>query len=181
MSLLLGMVMVPTLLDFSIQAWRREPETRIEDAYKWLFQATRGGEHMVQDDTGPRRWLEREWAGLGPAAREPASTALDPAGRLVRLHLRPYKQAGGDPAMLLAMFVASARGFESDPARFRTAWRALGDRLAQGRIGHLNRAEWERLDRSERRFGYGAVHHSIAYTRAYRPAYRIVRREMLVP
>ena len=48
------------LLDHAFEQWRSTPEMRVEDAYKWLFHATLGGEHAVQDVGGPRNWMDRE-------------------------------------------------------------------------------------------------------------------------
>ena len=42
------------LLAFAETRWRAQPETRIEDAYKWLFHATLGGDHAVRDPRVPR-------------------------------------------------------------------------------------------------------------------------------
>jgi len=35
------------LIDFALPKWKADKNVRIEDAYKWTFQATRGGEHAV--------------------------------------------------------------------------------------------------------------------------------------
>ena len=67
------------LLTFSLAAWQKEPEMRIEDAYKWLYQATRGGEHAVPDEDSARKWLDEEWATLGsPYKNEPEWEPLCP-------------------------------------------------------------------------------------------------------
>jgi hypothetical protein len=163
------------LLDFSIRQWRETPEMRVEDAYKWLFHATLGGEHAVTSEEGPRRWLAREWKTLekpGPHERE--VVPLTPDRKLVRINLRPYRARGGDPEMLLAVFVASARGFHADRTRFSQAWQSLGVRLRSSPIGRLRYAEWLRVDRGCRRLGYPAIDHSTEYERSYRPAYRVV-------
>lgn len=161
------------LVEFALEAF--EPETRVEDAYKWLFQATRGGEHAVADDTGPRRWLDAEWLTLGPPLPgEPLVVPLRPDGALVRLNLRPYRVRGGSKDALLAAFVASARGFRSDPASFLAAWEELRRRLARSPRGHLTLEAWERLDAEARRAGYPAVHHHEAYAASLRPSYRVL-------
>jgi hypothetical protein len=164
-----------SLVEYSLSQWRDAPEMRIEDAYKWLFQATLGGEHAVQDDAGPRAWLEAEWKRLGPwDGVEPRFVRLTPDSSLIRVNLRPYKATGGDCEMLLAVFVASARRFRADKARFLTTWRELGTRLAKNPVGALSSKEWKRLDRECGALGYPAVHHSSSYEAARRPAYRVV-------
>ena len=160
------------LLTFAKARWRADADALgVEDAYKWLFHAARGGEHAVTDASGPQAWLDREWETLGkPRPGERLIDPLRPDGAIVRLNLRPYRAAGGGKDALLAAFVASAREFRADPAAFAAAWRALGAALPP----YLARAEWERLDREASGGGYPAVHHSPAYQRARRPAYRVL-------
>ena len=154
----------------------------MQDAYKWLYQATLGGEHAVSDDSGPRMWLDREWAGLGrPLRGEALVDKLTPDGRFLRVNLRPYKARGGDKEMLLAVFVASAKAFRSERAAFLDAWAGLGETLrSEPGNSRLSYSEWLRFDRNARKDSYPAVHHSDKYERAYKPAYRVVLGELWV-
>jgi hypothetical protein len=166
------------VLDFALAHWRTEPETRVADAYKWLFHATLGGEHAIRSEEGPRRWMDREWEEIGPPRPgEPDLVPLRPDGAIVRINLRPYKAGGGDKEALLMRFIASARSFRGDRADFTAAWLALGELLRNGPIGALNRPEWEELDQKAEEAGYPAVHHSPEYEAAYEPAYRVVTGE----
>lgn len=152
-----------------------DPELRIADAYKWLFHATCGGEHAIENETAVRLWLEKEWAGLGlPQPGEEIWTPLTADGRIGRLNLRPFKARGGTIEPLLAAFLAGAKSFAADPARFQTAWRVLGRQLKQNPVGHLTFAEWQRLDRAMKVKGYPASHHSPEYNQARHPAYRVL-------
>ena len=171
-----------TLLSHAKRQWKAEPSMRVDDAYKWLFHATQGGDHAVgDDDTGPRRWLVREWARLAvPSPGEPEVVPLDPHGRFVRINLRPYRARGGDPEMLLAVFVASARRFRPDKQDFARAWNELGRQLKRGPVAKLTFREWRRLDRETKPVGYPAIHHSGAYEAAARPAYRVVLAQMWI-
>lgn len=159
---------------FRIQA-RAEPELRIEDAYKWLSHAARGGEHALADEAAAQKWLAEEWATLGPPQpNEPLWVPLAADGRIGRLNLRPYRAQGGDPEVLHAAFVASAKSYDASPARFRAAWNALGRDLRKRPLGHLTRAEWRRFDRDRRARGYPAGSHSPEYKQARTPAYRVL-------
>lgn len=167
---------------FFLEQTRIDPEIRIADAYKWLFHATRGGEHAVADEFAVRKWLETEWAALGPPQPdEPLWTPLTPDGRIGRLNLRPYRARGGDPDALLAAFIQGATAFDANPARFRQAWRALGRELTKQPVGHLTAADWRRFDREMRAQGYPACHHSSAYEKARAPAYRVLPAEQAQP
>lgn len=183
-ALLLAPKGVPerALLDFAVRQWRFTPAMRIEDAYKWLFHATLGGEHAVSDDEGPRQWLDREWKTLAaPMPHEPEVVPLGPDGKLIRVNLRPYRQRHGDPEMLLAVFVSSARSFHADRSEFVRAWRSLGEKLSANPIGYLTFPEWSRLEREAKAASYPAIEHSRAYEERYRPAYRVVLRSLYLP
>ncbi len=169
---------VRALLSFSVDAFAADPETRIEDAYKWLFQAANGGEHAVPDEETARALLEREWASLGPASpAEPLVVRLRPDGAVVRLNLRPYRDRGGRSGDLLEAFLRSARDFEPDSSLFRASWSAFGERIASHPLGPLNGAEWRRLDEAMSAKGYPAVRHSEAYSSVRRPAYRVLTKD----
>jgi len=146
----------------------------IEDAYKWLFHATQGGEHAVTDDSGPRAWMDGEWRTLTGGRAEPLVQKLTPDGRLVRINLRPYKASGGDKEMILSVFVASARQFRARRQVFVREWQGLGDLLKRRAISRITYSDWARLDREAKPRGYPAWGHSDTYERIYRPAYRVV-------
>jgi hypothetical protein len=161
--------------EFILAQARADPEVRIEDAYKWIFHATRGGEHAIANATAAHQWLAREWATLGPPqSGEPLWTPLTSDGRIGRLNLRPYRAQGGTPEPLLAAFLASAKSFDADPVRFRAAWKTLGHTLAKNPQGHLTYAAWKRLDRAMRTQAYPAIHHSLEYEKSRQPAYRVL-------
>ncbi len=166
------------LLDFSIKEWNHERAFHIEDAYKWLFHATLGGEHAVTSEEGPRAWLDDEWKTLAmPHKDEPLVVSLRPDGALVRLNLRLYKARGGDKESLLKAFIAAAKEFKSDRAIFKSGWLALGTKLKRRPLGLLTAKGWLRLHKATRAHGYPAIEHSPAYEKANRPAYRVLTKE----
>ena len=151
---------------------------RIEDAYKWLFHATLGGEHAVQDVSGPRAWMDREWSSLDSTRKdEQEVTKLTPDGSVLRINLRPYRDRGGDKEMLLWAFVFSAERFKADKSDFTKVWNELGQRLETSNLGHVAHEEWVRLDKETKKLSYPAIHHSKQYEEKYSPAYRVVLRE----
>lgn len=176
--LVCALVLSQTLLDHAFDQWRSTPEMRIEDAYKWLFHATLGGEHAVTSEDGPHRWLDREWPTVGyPSKDEREAVSLTPDGRLVRINLRPYKARNGDKEMLLWAFVLSAQKFKSDKREFVREWNALGARLQSEPWKKITHADWKRLDAQLRKADFPAIDHSEIYERTYKPAYRVVLRE----
>lgn len=166
------------LAAYARTALAAEPSAGVEDAYKWLFQATRGGEHSAPSEEAARKWLEKEWAGLGPPLPgEPLVVPLRPDGKVVRLNLRPFKEAGGDPEALLRAFLESARAFREEPGLFVAAWRAFGRALPRDGAGGRNAGAFAELDRDAERAGWPARHHGALYAAARKPAYRVLTGE----
>lgn len=137
-----------------------------------------GGEHAAPSETAAWAWLETEWDGLGPPLPgEALVVPLRPDGAVVRLNLRPFKAAGGDPKALLEAFLSSARSFAPDPGLFVASWRAFGRGLAAGGANEWTSVAFEELDRASEKAGWPARHHGRAYAEARKPAYRVLTGE----
>lgn len=163
------------LLDFAIPKWKADPNVRIEDTYKWFFQATRGGEHAAPDRESAKQWLETEWQSLGkPTSGEQLWEPLCSDGSIGRLDLRVYKANGGKMDDILDAFLASSREYREVGSSFTDAWRQLGKRLKRKPVRKLTYAEWSGLDAEMRPKNYPAIHHSKQFDKAYHPAYRIL-------
>lgn len=149
----------------------RRPAAEISDVYKLLYQATRGSEHAVADPAAARAWLTDEIAALGSGPPEALVDTL-PGGAFARVHLRPYLSEGRSADALLDAFVDTA----NDPAPVAGLACALESFVRAARDGRLPWAldEVERYLAARAVEGHPAVHHSEAYERAYRPAYRVV-------
>jgi hypothetical protein len=166
------------LIRFAMARWQAEGAIAIADVYKWLFQATQGSEHVVNDPAAVRAWLEQEWASLTPpAVGEPLLVPLRPDGLVVRLHLRPFCAADGDQERLPDAFLASAALIRPNRAAFATAWHALGTQLRSRTVGPLTSDTWAELERVTAPQGYPAVRHSAGYRAAHHPAYRVLAAE----
>jgi hypothetical protein len=163
------------LLDFTVAQWRADKDVRVADAYKHLYQATRGGEHAVPDRASAAKWMDNEWRTMGEEAKgEVVWEPLCPGGEIGRLNLRPFKSKGGKSDDLLDAFLASASEYKSEPKAFTDAWFELGKRLKKRRIGKLDHKSWTKLDVEMKKKNYPAVHHSESFNKARRPAYRIL-------
>lgn len=168
-------------VDFALSRWSGSAAFDMRDAYKWLFQATLGGEHAAPDPADARAWLDDEWKTLtAPAAGEVEWEPLTADGGIGRLNLRPYRARGGDPRRLAEAFVRSAERFHPAKEAFLSAWADLGARLRHAPAGALTYAAWQAMDREAVKTGYAAVHHSETYTRAMSPAYRVLLRDEAV-
>jgi hypothetical protein len=157
----------------------RYPRMQPQDLYKLLHQAAMGSEHAVSDREAARLWLFREIETLeSPGPEEPLMEPLSPDGQLVRVNLRPFVRMGGDAAVLSEAFVQTSNLYTADPA---TLERYCDQAVTLAREGALPFAasELEALFTRQEQQGYPAVHHSEGYADAYRPAYRVVLRELL--
>lgn len=172
---LLLMCSPSALLDFAAPIWKSEPAMRIEDAYKWIFQATRGGEHAIPDTASAKKWLDSEWSvAAKPLQGESLWTPLCPDGSIGRLHIRKFKAADGNEDDILRAFLNSANRFENKPEIFISTWLEFGKRLKQAHLGKLTYKHWKKLNEKMKAENYPAIHHSKAYEKAFRPSYRIM-------
>jgi hypothetical protein len=170
---------------------------RAQDIYKLIQQGVFGPGHIIASAAGARLALATECRlqnadcrrqnGAGEDAIEP----IDPENRLVRVNLRPMlrmRDEGGkrknrmgraDAAWLTNALMESARRVKGDPAQMK---RRLGAAVRWCRKNLPRQAaELDRIAAQAEESGYPAFHHSPAYSRAYRPAYRVVLTSCLDP
>lgn len=163
------------LLDFCLPRWQSEAGFCIEDAYKWLFQAINGARHAVVNPDSIREEMEKEWFALKPPL--PGETLwqpLRPDETIGRLHLRPYRAAGGTLLPLVEAFLLGACTSPEEKPGFDMVWHEFGNRLEGSSWQGLTVDEWRRVDEICRTPGYPPIHHSRSYEAAHHPAYRVL-------
>lgn len=151
----------------------RYPRLEIQDLYKLIFQASFGSEHAVGDVEVARRRLMHELHELTHGPEEPMADPISPDGRLVRLNLRPYLANSGDLAALLEAFVRTAREHRGADVTLQRYWRYAEHMATVGLLAFAPEALRGFFAQIQSE-GFPAVHHSPAYTTAYRPAYRVI-------
>lgn len=156
----------------------RHPLLEAQDIYKFLFQACLGAEHAAPDEAGALAWLEREIATMGPGPTEPMTEALTPDGSLVRVHLRPFVARGGDVKQLARAFRATAQRTFGSREDLAHAWQAVVELENAGALA-LDPSEVREFGERMRAAGFGPVRHSERFRAEYRPAYRVVARDLL--
>jgi hypothetical protein len=155
----------------------RYPLLGVEDAYKLLHQGVFGTEHAAPDLASASAMLQDELRTLDVERNEPAPPveAIAPEGRVVRVHLRPYVAAGGDPDALVVAFLQTAVTVRGQVDELR---------CAADVVEHLAGSRWSAgvwrgfIDRMLAA-GLPAMHHSEPFEAVYRPAYRVVSSELL--
>lgn len=160
------------------QHFERYPQMRLEDIYKLLHQAALGPGHAIKDEAEARKRLQAEAADLGGGPAEPARDVISPDGKLARVHLRSFMAGGGDLARLSEAFVETASSWPASTEKLAKFCGCLGDLAAAGGIPFRREEVVEWFDRIVQS-GYPAVHHSAAFSAAYKPAYRVVNIELL--
>jgi hypothetical protein len=158
--------------------FQRYPRMELADVYKLLHQAAMGSGHAVDDPGDARAKLEAEVERLGEGPDDPIADPISPDGKLARIHLRPYVAGGHSVDVLLDAFVQTARAYPVAPDRLERFCGCLGDLAAAGGIP-FPRDEVERYFKAIAGRGHPVVHHSDAYRKAYRPAYRVVGLDLL--
>ncbi len=164
----------PVLLEHA----KRYPQLEPQDCYKLLFQAVLGAEHAVADEAGARKWMENELASLGDGPDEPLVDSIAPDGALARVHLRQFVARGGDAAKLVRAFVATAQRKFGTRDQLAEDWNQVVALAEEKRLPFTAAAAREFGDKM-RTAGWPAVHHSKAFGAVYRPAYRVIARELL--
>jgi hypothetical protein len=156
----------------------RYPLMQLEDIYKLLHQAALGPEHAVDNEAAARMRLEQEAASLGTGPDESLQDMISPDGRLGRVHLRAYLAAGGSLAELHRAFVETANTYPASRDKLAKFCACLGDLAGAGGIPFPQQEVVAYFDKIARA-GYPVVHHSAAFSAAYKPAYRVVAIDLM--
>jgi len=172
---------------------------RALDIYKLIHQGVFGPGHVISSAAAARRALGDEMAALKVKGQEPKAKRhnLDeellepivPDGRLVRVNLRPLAAnrcnvQGARCKMehagwLAEAMVKSALQVKGDPARMKRRLAAAARWCRKNLPGQS--ADLELMAARAQESGSPAFHHSPAYPRAYRPAYRVILNDCLKP
>jgi hypothetical protein len=151
---------------------------QVQDLYKLIHQGALGSEHAVANIEAAQAWLVREVSNLGTGPLEETIDPLNPGGEIVRVHLRPYIEDGGDLDCLLKAFVRTANQYRGDPVVLLDAI-GQAQELVNAREASFSGAELADFFKAMGAQGFPAIHHSPVYEELYRPAYRVVKRDFL--
>lgn len=172
-ALLVAPTAVPPSLERVLTAeLGRRPALTATDLYKLLHQSEFGPGHLLKDVPAARNFLVQEMEGVG--GTEPEESLFEELGNgMVRLNLRPFKARNLSAESLLHAMEATSLKVRGEAGRLDTR---LGEAcLLLARQGHRDLAqELRSLARVQAAKGHPALHHSEAYRRAYRPAYRVI-------
>ena len=151
------------------------PKAQIVDYVKHLYQSEFGGEHMITDEEASLRYLKEELEHLTERQRKkPYFFPL--CGHFCRMNLSAGKVIS--PEMMNRLFVVSSRHVP------KAAWFALEEKLKlfleicreHPELFPFTSEEVESYLKEYKEHGYRPIHHSEEYSKAYEPAYRVIRK-----
>ena len=150
----------------------------IQDVYKLLFQGVMGVAHLLEDRAKAWRELQKEFESLDAdeSMEEPLLQDVNIDGSVVRANLRSFKRLGLSLERLFEVMLRSAERIRADKDRFVALWKRVIELVTEGPLDF----DYERLrefDGVVRAGGYPPVHHSRAYAKANKPAYRVVQKK----
>ncbi len=154
------------------------PSLQVQDVYKMLYQAHFGVEHFLTDSTAVRSYLRDELASLDTIrSDEPLLERISTQGDVVRVNLRPFKALNLPMDTLVQLMFQSASTFQPDSLNFSREWNEFCDlvRYDMLKFPLSDVKEWAARVQPD---GVQPVHHSDIYSKASKPAYRVVERAL---
>lgn len=180
MLLALSAVQAQDIEGFVTRQMQTYPKSRLLDIYKSCFQDYLGAEHLVSDIQCVKAYLDEELASttiedLMPWYYEPCG--IDSC--YYRVSIRAVKEGLMTEDMLLDAFVRSANS-ASRPSvdSWRERWHKIIGTIDQMNLSLPHYSEDRQFIDSILSAGKYAISHSPGYREAYKPHYRIVRRDI---
>lgn len=156
------------------------PKSRLLDIYKSCFQDFMGAEHLVGDTLSVRRYLEYELQQVeGDSLMSWYAEPCGLQGRYVRVSLRVVQEGLVSLDQLLSAFIRSANGSVRPSVEvWKTEWEKIVGQIDEMRLGLPYYDDDRHFIADVLAQGKYAISHSPDYRAAYRPHYRIVRRDI---
>lgn len=156
---------------------RLRPDLEVVDVYKMLFQSVFGIQHILHDKA--KRYLEEELSTLEmqKSSDEPLIENISVDNVMVRVNLRPFKMRGLSSDKLFLAMVTSVKEPKGTQKAFLKLWNRFKSLVEAGRL-NFDRSSLEDFDKKVEEEKYPLCHHSERYRKLYRPAYRVVKREV---
>jgi hypothetical protein len=147
----------------------------IQDAYKLIYQAVFGIEHILDNHEAAKRYLAQELETIVAGDAEELIENISLPGNIVRLNLKPYKCRHGDADKLFDAMLRSAALITGSREDFLKLWGYFKQAVNQNKLD-FNFAELEAFDKKVQSENYPPTHHSPQYREANQPSYRVLQR-----
>ena len=156
---------------------KRHPRSEIQDIYKLLYQGEFGSGHFIHSREGAVSQLREEIRDMPSLIGEPLHEPCSPDGRMIRVNLRPFVALNLQPDKLTDALVESANAVNGDTTAFLNRWAQVGE-LISDKVLPFELDEYLAFTADLQEQKFPAVHHSTGYADAYRPAYRVIRKDL---
>jgi hypothetical protein len=166
----------PDLRGFLTDYVKKYPKSELTDIYKLLYQGVYGVGHLIKSEKEAMGYLTEEMNTMAPLSGEALTESCRPDGAMIRVNLRPFKAAGLDPGLLLRAMLETAGNTKGTADEFSALWNEVGNLLEDGGLP-FDIDEFNAMTDDLQEQGWPAVHHSDEYSKAYKPAYRVVTAE----
>ncbi len=155
---------------------RVHPSMTPQDIAKLCYQAAHGAEHLLSDLDRARGYLLREFEAADADGSVPL---IEPISNTVaRVNIAAWKAQGRSPDDLFDLFAATATVSGEGDGRLIQYLAETEDFLTHAQTS-IALEDWRMFSAWYTQNGRPAIHHSEAYREAEKPAYRIVRRDLL--
>lgn len=155
--------------DCLLRHFRKYPRLQIRDIFKYIYQSSKGCEHMVSSPDFLTEYIRREYDGPSAAGSE-LTEALD--GAYSRVHLS-YLNEGLDAETLGKLFFLSAKKEENGQENIEQKLDVARELVRHGELP-FDIDEFDRAAEEWRSAGYPAVRHSEGFRENYKPSYRVI-------
>jgi hypothetical protein len=149
------------------------PGSGIRDIYKLLYQGEFGVGHLISSRAMAEEFLRNEMAEMPRFAGEPLIESCSMDGEMVRVNLRPFLALNLPVDTLLEVIMQTADKIHGDKNRFGEQWLQIRRFIEKGVLA-FTLTEFDEFTDTMKVNGYPAVHHSAQYNAKYKPAYRVV-------
>ncbi len=155
--------------DLLISHYKKYPELKAEDIFKFLFHSSFGCDHLVSSLENAISYIKREYERVSKT-ENPETEELD--GDYVRVHLS-HLNAGLSAKTLGKMFFLSAKKEENGAERLSEKLLVASALVSDGVI-KIDKTEFENAVSEWKSAGFSAVRHSETFREKYAPAYRVI-------
>jgi len=154
---------------------RLHPSMQIQDVVKLCYQAAYGAEHLLRDTDVARRYFELEWSQTLP---ENVPLYENISDVYCRVNIAAWKYREKPAEELFELFVRTAEKLMYDEELMPEVLEQAAGMLATLQT-NFTVADFREYSRKYLSEGICAVHHSDEYREKEKPAYRLVKRELI--
>ena len=158
----------------------RYPDMAVQDAYVLIYQGTMGTYYFSEDPNEFEKRLVQEYEKTEADDKQVLWESIRPDGELVRINFGPLKARGVRPERLSTLCMWTASVFKSDKEDLKDGWSTFDRLCSDNRCGKFSNEDVSGFTDWLTENGYPNLRHTPGYRKAYRPHYRLLKREFLI-